>query len=82
MRGENIGLNEYTAMKKNKSTFPALIHSTAIYRDEKPVGLVHMAAARAGRETLHQQHIFDGNRDDVRRQTVAAALRLVLDILK
>jgi PAS domain S-box-containing protein len=39
MRGENIGLNEYTAMKKNKSTFPALIHSTAIYRDEKPVGL-------------------------------------------
>ncbi len=39
MSGENIGLNEYTAMKKNKSTFPALIHSTAIYRDEKPVGL-------------------------------------------
>jgi len=39
MSGENIGLNEYTAMKKDKSTFPALIHSTAICRDEKPVGL-------------------------------------------
>jgi PAS domain S-box-containing protein len=39
MGGENIGLNEYTAMKKNKSTFPALIHSTAIYRNEKPVGM-------------------------------------------
>jgi len=39
MSGENIGLNEYTAMKKDKSTFPSLIHSTAICRDEKPVGL-------------------------------------------
>lgn len=39
MSGENIGLNEYTAMKKDKSTFPVLIHSTAICRDEKPVGL-------------------------------------------
>lgn len=39
MSGENIGLNEYTVIKKDKSTFPALIHSTAICRDEKPVGL-------------------------------------------
>ncbi len=39
MSGENIGLNEYTALKKDKSTFPALIHSSAICRDEKPVGL-------------------------------------------
>jgi PAS domain S-box-containing protein len=37
--GENIGLNEYTAVKKDKSTFPALIHSSAIWRDGKPVGL-------------------------------------------
>ncbi len=39
MSGENIGLNEYTAMRKDKSTFPALIRSTAICRDDKPIGL-------------------------------------------
>ncbi len=39
MSGENIGLNEYTAMRKDKSTFPALIRSTTICRDDKPIGL-------------------------------------------
>lgn len=39
MNGENVGLNEYTAMRKDKSTFPALIRSAAICRDDKPIGL-------------------------------------------
>lgn len=43
----------------------------------KPVGLVHIAAARQGHETLHQRHLFDGDRADVRRLTVAAAVDLL-----
>ncbi len=46
---------------------------------EKPVGLVHISVAREGIETLHQRHILEGNRDDVRQQTVEAALELLID---
>ncbi|MDJ0950488.1 MAG: CinA family protein [Alphaproteobacteria bacterium] len=44
--------------------------------ETKPVGLVHIAAARADRPTLHQRHVFEGDRDAVRSQAVAAVLRL------
>ncbi len=44
---------------------------------DKPVGLVHIAVARNGAETLFEHHTFDGDRDAVREQTVMAALRLV-----
>jgi nicotinamide-nucleotide amidase len=47
---------------------------------DKPVGLVHMSAAKTACDTLHEKHIFTGDRDDVRQQTVAAALKLVLQI--
>ena len=39
LNGENIALNEYTALRKDGSTFPAMFRSTAIIREEKPVGL-------------------------------------------
>jgi len=46
--------------------------------DDKPVGLVHIAAAQRGRETLHQAHRFgDIGRDEVRQATVRAALALL-----
>ena len=48
---------------------------------EKPVGLVHMAVAKTGEDTLHERHVFKGNRNDVRLQTVEAALKLVLKAL-
>ena len=48
---------------------------------EKPVGLVHMAAARQGRKTRHQRHIFDGDRESVRRQAVKAALALLKSMI-
>jgi len=38
IKGEHVGLGEYTAVKKDGSTFPALIHSTIIIRDGKPMG--------------------------------------------
>ncbi len=44
---------------------------------EKPVGLVHLACARAGFATLHAREIFPGDRREVRLQSVEAALALV-----
>ncbi len=44
---------------------------------EKPVGLVHVACARDGRDTLHERHVFSGDRDAVRMQSVDAAVALV-----
>ncbi|HEX3664755.1 MAG TPA: CinA family protein [Rhizomicrobium sp.] len=49
---------------------------------EKPVGLVHIAAARAGRETLHEKHLFgDIGRAAVRLACAEAALRLLQRLL-
>ncbi len=44
----------------------------------KPVGLVHIAAAREGRDTLHLGRMFSGDRDDVRLASVSAGLGLLL----
>ncbi len=45
---------------------------------DKPVGLVHIACAVRGRETLHRRCEFGAvGRSNVRLQTVAAALELV-----
>ena len=38
IKGERVGLGEYTARKKDGSTFPALVYATAIFRDGKPMG--------------------------------------------
>ena len=47
---------------------------------EKTVGLVHIAAAKDGAETLHERHIYSGDREDVRTNTVSAALEMVLGL--
>ena len=44
---------------------------------DKPVGCVHIACARNGADTLHESHVFDGDRAAVRSQTVLAALELL-----
>jgi nicotinamide-nucleotide amidase len=44
----------------------------------KPVGLVHIAAAREGRSILHEAHRFgDIGRTEVRLKTIEAALSLL-----
>lgn len=43
----------------------------------KPVGLVHLACARKGRETLHERRVFKGGRNAVRLSAVKAALKLI-----
>ena len=45
--------------------------------EAKPVGLVHLACARAGRATTHQRHVFPGDRTGVREAAVLAALRMI-----
>lgn len=44
---------------------------------EKPVGLVHFSAVRAGFEPIAEHHVFPGDRDQIRRLTVLTALALV-----
>ena len=49
---------------------------------DKPVGLVHIAAAREGREMLHEQYLFgDIGRPEIRLASAEAALRLLLRLL-
>ena len=45
--------------------------------DEKPVGLVHLGAVRAGFEPIVERHVFPGDRDQIRRLTVLTALAMV-----
>lgn len=48
----------------------------------KPVGLVHVAAARENRAILHEAHRFgDAGRTEVRLRTVEAALELLRRML-
>ena len=50
--------------------------------DEKPVGLVHIAAALAGEATLHRECRFgEIGRDQVRLKTVEAALELLSQLV-
>ena len=44
---------------------------------EKPGGLVHMAAAGCGAPTLHERHRFKGDRTEIRMQAVRAAIALL-----
>lgn len=43
----------------------------------KPVGLVYIAVS-SGNKTVVQEYIFTGGRDEVREQTIQAALKLLL----
>ena len=45
--------------------------------EAKPVGLVHLAVARAGRPTRHQRNVYAGDRAAVREQTVRDALMML-----
>jgi nicotinamide-nucleotide amidase len=50
--------------------------------EQKPVGLVHIAAARAGEATLHREYRFgDIGRHEVRLASVEAALEMLQSLL-
>lgn len=45
---------------------------------EKPVGLVHIAAAARDQTVLHECHHFHGDRTEIRLHTVAASMALLM----
>lgn len=47
----------------------------------KPVGLVHIAAARRDGQVVHVRHVFPGNRTAIRLASVAAAFALASTLL-
>jgi len=49
---------------------------------DKPVGLVFIAVASVNGETRQERHVFSGDREAVRTQTVTNALALVLKVLE
>ena len=48
---------------------------------DKPVGLVHIAAARTGHATLHERHQFPGDRTAIRQASVDAALCCLMRVV-
>ncbi|WP_421998679.1 CinA family protein [Reyranella sp.] len=47
---------------------------------EKPVGLVHFAAARKGFDIVAERHVFPGDRDGIRRIAVITALTMLASL--
>jgi nicotinamide-nucleotide amidase len=47
---------------------------------DKPVGLVHFAAVRAGHEPVAEHHVFPGDRDGIRRLAVITALSMLASL--
>lgn len=47
----------------------------------KPIGLVHIACARAGKATLHRAYHFSGERSEIRLCAVDAALEMIQEML-
>ncbi|WP_142846982.1 CinA family protein [Telmatospirillum sp. J64-1] len=47
---------------------------------EKPVGLVHLAAAHRDGKLLHRREVFPGDRDAVREQTLRVALAMMTEL--
>jgi PAS domain S-box-containing protein len=58
MNGEELGGNEYTLRQVNGTTFPAVVHSRPIIRDDKAVGLrgviIDTTESKLAEETLRE----------------------------
>lgn len=48
--------------------------------EDKPVGLVHLAAVRSGHEPIAERHVFPGDRDAIRRVSVLTALAMLASL--
>jgi len=61
MQGEGSGGNEYTALRKDGSTFPVLIHSNALIRENKLMGMrgiiIDLSRRKEAEEALKQSEV-------------------------
>lgn len=48
--------------------------------EDKPVGLVHLAAVRSRHEAIAERHVFPGDRDAIRRFSVLTALAMLASL--
>ncbi|MDK9722451.1 MAG: CinA family protein [Rhodospirillales bacterium] len=49
---------------------------------DKPVGLVHIAAARRNGHSVHEEHIFPGDRHQVRKAAALTAMALLTRLIE
>jgi two-component system cell cycle sensor histidine kinase/response regulator CckA len=56
LSGERTGSNEYTALRKDGSTFPVMIHSAPIIKDGRPVGLRGFMVDITERKNAEEEH--------------------------
>ena len=55
LSGEQTGINEYTALRKDGNTFPVMIYSAPIFKEGKPVGLRGFAIDITDRKTAEEE---------------------------
>ena len=55
LSGEQTGLNEYTALRKDGTTFPVLIYSAPIFKEGEPVGLRGFVIDITDRKTAEEE---------------------------
>ena len=60
-RGEGLSAHEYTALRKDGSTFPFIIYSSPVIRDNKPVGLRGISIDVSERNQL-QSRLLDAQK--------------------
>lgn len=74
MKEQRVGLSEYQLLRKNGTTFPAVIHSSAIMHEGKPRGLrsciIDISDLRNSQEKVQQidakyRRLFEDSRDPI-----------------
>ena len=61
LNGERTGINEYTALRKDGTTFPIMIHSAPIFKEGKSVGMrgfiIDIADRKKAEEERHRLEV-------------------------
>ncbi len=73
LQGMECGLNEYTAVRKNGETFPVMLHSTAIGRHDKPIGLRGIVVDISEKKNMENQLIQSQKMEAVGRLAAGVA---------